>query len=380
MKRLLMLAVLMALVPCMAFAQQSQVFLSPMPDAVAEYLERISRFWTIEDYCEVDTPQGDYGFALIWQDGVRALLGFREEGGEMQPWMDSMAAVPQTRGEASFDQRAAGSQIRYFWDDEGAHAYASDGMNFGVHVLDEAREAVHSSVYYEWEHGVFRLKHYRIEFCDVDIVCDTLYFWDIGNGLRDTVQAWVEQDVRRVDMERLPRQALDVICSAEQPPVIPWSHEENALCAELQSFAPGKKYPVYRGPGEEYGRAGNGKASVSTNSWIQVFGEHDGWLMIQYALDDARCRVGWIPRNALPKQQQLSPLSMQGGEWCVLDAGCTLTDDPLRSQTALCVLPKGLSVECMAKLGYGWTYIRAKIDGETWWGFVPADLLGRELE
>jgi hypothetical protein len=37
------------------------------------------------------------------------------------------------------------------------------------------------------------------------------------------------------------------------------------------------------GTGEEYGEQ-EGKASVSTNDWIQGFWTENGWIMIQYAI------------------------------------------------------------------------------------------------
>lgn len=59
------------------------------------------------------------------------------------------------------------------------------------------------------------------------------------------------------------------------PMLIPSTMEPDALPqGEVIQFAKGKKYPVYAGPGTEYLRLGSGqKASVSTNDWIQVFGQ-----------------------------------------------------------------------------------------------------------
>ncbi|MFR5785697.1 MAG: hypothetical protein ACLUHE_00155 [Christensenellales bacterium] len=39
------------------------------------------------------------------------------------------------------------------------------------------------------------------------------------------------------------------------------------------------------GRGRDYPRAGNGKAAVGTNGWVQVFGQYEGWLLIQYHID-----------------------------------------------------------------------------------------------
>ena len=64
----------------------------------------------------------------------------------------------------------------------------------------------------------------------------------------------------------------------------------------LQSyeFMPDKQYSVYCGPGKEYGVAANGKAKVSTNGDIQLFGDENGYALIQYAINENKCRIGYI--------------------------------------------------------------------------------------
>ena len=74
-------------------------------------------------------------------------------------------------------------------------------------------------------------------------------------------------------------------------------------------FTSGQKFKVYQGPGEEYGQAGNGKAAVSTNDWIQVFGEENGWILIQYDINKDHMRIGWIKSSALPKKATVSRLT-----------------------------------------------------------------------
>jgi len=370
---------MLALLLCMLLdAACAQAYMSLPPEEVLAHLNSRFEAYTLEDYCEVlNTPDGDYGFALVNQQGVRVLLGFFRRDGAMECWMDSMDAVPQTERRASFYHYEAGTLLSYIWDQYHEHQYVTDGFNIGVSVPNEWYETTQSSTYYEWDHGTFRLKSYRNDFYDVDIVGDTLYFWDIGNGLRNTVQSRVETDIERVDFDQLPKEASDVVQTADKPPVIPWSHEAGALYAEPYVFTPGRKYPVYNGPGTQHLRAGEGKASVSTNSWIQVFGQYDGWLMIQYAISDDRCRIGWIPRNALPQTQYVQQLMFAEHDLYTLSETWMLTDDPLCSQTALCSVPGGSSVEGLARLGYGWMYVRAVVNGKTWYGFLPTDILGR---
>ncbi|MBQ7887433.1 MAG: hypothetical protein IJ313_11145 [Clostridia bacterium] len=373
MKRMICLLLALALLGGCALAQEE------MPQEVLEHIRNFYLAPQIEDYLALPgLPDGDYGFALVRENGMRELLGFRWKDGVMENWLDSSAAVPQTDRKAELFHYEDGTVIRYLWDTENEYAYVTQGDNVAVSIPDQWNETTESSVYYEWEGGAFRLRSYRNHFWDVDVFGDTYYFWDIGNGLRNVIDTDVPKDwnILTVDFDALPKRAEDVVQNASVEAVIPKAYGEDMLHAETYSFEPGQKYPVYNGPGKQYQRAGNGKASVSTNGWIQVFGEYDGFLMIQYAVGNERYRIGWIARDALPADCFVDTLPMQGGDWYTLSEDCVLTDDPLSSKASLCTLPKDALVESMASLGYAWTYVRVTIDGKTWWGFVPSELLG----
>lgn len=361
---------------CSALAQEADV-----PQDVLEYIQTTYQRPEIEDYLALPgLPDGDYGFVLVRYHGVRSLLGFRWRGGMMEIWLDSMGAVPQTDRRAAFYHYPEGTEIQYIWDDEHAYAYVTCGFNFGVSISDRWNETIESDVYYEWEGDTFHLRRYRNNFWDADVFGDTFYFWDIGNGLRNVVDSDVRRNwrIQDVSFECLPKRADEISQRADDPPEIPKTYEPGALSAQIYDFASGKKYSVYNGPGKQYQRAGGGKASVSTNSWIQVFGEHDGWLLIQYALSDMRCRIGWITREALPQDCFVEQLAFARGETYTLKEPWTLTDDPLCSHTVLCEVPAGTRVTGMTPLGSAWMYVRMEADGETWWGFLPKELLEQE--
>lgn len=377
MKKKVMLLTLFLVLLCACMPAQAEE--KAVPEEVQAYICTVYQEPEVEDYLALPSlPDGDYGFALVRSQGIRALMGFRWKDGQMENWLDSMGAVPQTDRKAALYNRKAGTQISYFWDSDDAHQYVSDGYNIGVSVPNEWYEATESEVYYEWMDGSFVLKQYRNHFYDVDIIGDTLYFWDIGGGLRNVIDTDVRQvqDILDVEFEKLPRRAGDISQRADDPPEIPHSYEEHALYAETYEFVPGCKYPVYNGPGTQYQRAGNGKASVSTNEWIQVFGEYDGWLMIQYAIDETRCRIGWITRDALPEDRHVDQLVFALEERYTLSDPGVLTDDPLCSHTALCSVPTDVFVEGAARLGDGWMYVRVTLNGIIWWGFLPTDILG----
>lgn len=367
---------LMLLAGGCALAQDTDV-----PKDVLEYIQETYQRPQIEDYLALSgLPDGDYGFALVRYQGIRVLLGLRWQGGMMEIWLDSMGAVPQTDRKAAFYHYPDGTEIQYIWDDENAYAYVTRGFNFGVSIPDRWNETIESDVYYEWEGDTFHLRRYRNDFWDADVFGDTFYFWDIGNGLRNVVDTNVRRNwrIQDVSFDCLPKRADEISQRAEDPPEIPKTYEIDALSAQTYSFAPGKKYPVYNGPGKQYQRAGNGKASVSTNSWIQVFGEYDGWLLIQYALSDMRCRIGWITRDALPEDSFVEQLVFAADDVYTLDKPLTLTDDPLCSHTVLCEVPAGKSVTGLKMMGYAWMYVCVEVDGEIWWGFLPKEMLGQE--
>ena len=120
-------------------------------------------------------------------------------------------------------------------------------------------------------------------------------------------------------------------------------------------FTSNKKYAVYSGPGENYFRSGNGKAAVSTNDWIQVFGRENGWIMLQYDITSDHMRIGWIQESALPKNANVSDVQFsQAKVWTKVSSN--LTDDPLFSAAAISAIPANTEVTRLATMGT-WTYV-----------------------
>ena len=58
---------------------------------------------------------------------------------------------------------------------------------------------------------------------------------------------------------------------------------QGTLNAEVTPFTPGQTYAVYSAPDSRSIRGAKGRARVSTNGWIQVFGAEGDWLLVQYA-------------------------------------------------------------------------------------------------
>ncbi len=139
-------------------------------------------------------------------------------------------------------------------------------------------------------------------------------------------------------------------------------------------FPAGKSYPVYYGPGEQYARCADGQASVSTNGWIQVLGEEDGWVMIHYGIDVSRGRIGWIhaslPDGVTAKRPRYEMIKQ------TITADCALTDDPLGAAQPIAYLAAGMKVLALADFGE-YFYIEMELDGQLVRGFVDIDCISK---
>lgn len=132
---------------------------------------------------------------------------------------------------------------------------------------------------------------------------------------------------------------------------------QGTLNAEVTPFTPGQTYAVYSAPDSRSIRGAKGRARVSTNGWIQVFGAEGDWLLVQYAITPEHCRIGYIDRNALPQDVVVPALTLEAVP-AIVSYDVSVTDDPLMSQTPLTRLTENTSVTALASMG-DWTYIEA---------------------
>lgn len=326
--------------------------------------------YVMEDYIRISgTSRGDYGFALMAQGRSRILLGYRDDGGGMAYWFRSAGAAPQGEGYAFFRRHTAGGTISAGNTDK---TYADD-LGFDVIRIDPEHEEYWSqSVSYHWHSGAFRLYAYM----DRDDGFERAYVTDSGVSYYNFTEdrklgraaGEVQRNLRYVSFSALPKTRGEARRTLSSAPQIP----EGGLSAQRIRFTGGRKYEVYQGPGEGYGRSGSGKASVSTNDWIQVFGREDGWIMIQYDITSDRMRIGWIRESALPGGAQAEALAFAPAA-AYTTRSVTLTDDPLFSRSAVLTLPEGAWVEWLATMG-DWAYIESST-GDLIRGFVPRSAL-----
>ena len=327
------------------------------PVAVLDHIGSRWPEYELEDYCEVrGTSQGDYGFALLHKGNERLLVGYHKENGEMRYWLKNAAAVPQGEPEAWF---AVASQRD------------GDGLGFTVIRLDDAGESYEQSVTYRWEDGGFRLTRYKK---------GTIYNNGIGDGFveffnesiweqQGIVYGEVQTDLRYVSFATLPgniEEGRRVLTAAPEV-------DAGAFTAQQVKFTGGQKFPVYTGPGKLFARSGNGKGLVSTNDWIEVYGEYDGYILIQYEISSSQYRFGWIEKGALPKGASIPAMRLNAGRnEQTLMQDVVLTDDPLVSQKAIAALKAGTQLSFLAHLDGAWEYVMVEVDGKMMCGFIPS--------
>lgn len=324
--------------------------------------------YVVEDYIEIlGTPKGDYVFALLTRGEERLLTCYElwdadnPEGTVMQCFT-AVNAAPQGSEPAHFERHVPGETDYHYQD------------NWGFDIRMGNRMAS-----YHFEGGDF----FRLDrFADGDAmngVCHIMdgpvIFYLDDNGESGTVYVSLMTDIRYVDYEALPK----TVKAAQAAPDIPpgnsfYDPRWNTLYAQALELDGGRNHEVYMGPGEQYGRAGNGKATVSTNSWVKGFGTYNGWTLILYHIGDGRYRIGWIDEDVLPKRHGLPQLRFNE-DWQETVAPCAIYDDPIGVNGEIVSLKAGTQVMNMAFFGHGWEYVCVKVDGKTYWGFVPTNFM-----
>lgn len=156
---------------------------------------------------------------------------------------------------------------------------------------------------------------------------------------------------------------------ASTAPVIP----TGTLSASLVTFTSNQTYAVYSAPDSKSIRGAKGRARVSTNGWIQVFGSDGDWILVQYDITDKHNRIGYIYKNALPKDVVVPELALTNVP-AVVNYDVAVTDDPLVSQTPLARLTENTSVTVLGTMG-DWTYIEGMENKVRFRGFVPTACL-----
>ena len=161
-------------------------------------------------------------------------------------------------------------------------------------------------------------------------------------------------------------------------PIIP------ELSSQIGKFPRNQRYEVYELiSGDSMVRAGNGKATVSTNGAVRVYALWKGDLLLEYSIDDGQHRIGWITTEALPASvlegvPELPYLrDPEENVYGVVHASAFLTDDPLHNQGRITYMNAGTSVYVLAQLDE-WYLVQGFVDKELRMGFIQQDKVDLE--
>ena len=193
----------------------------------------------------------------------------------------------------------------------------------------------------------------------------TYYKGGMSTETAGSAEGTIQRDIRYVSLPGIPKTLAEARSSLTVAPTLPASSE---LKVYPVNFTGAKKYDVYSAPDKSSVRGANGKAAVSTNGWIQVFGTEGDWVLIQYSIDVSHYRFGYISTKSLPKKASVPALNFQ--RTLVWTTGTVnLTDDPLYSRAAIASLPQNTQVTWLASMGE-WAYVEVR--GATYArGFIP---------
>lgn len=379
-KCLLCLVVLLlgALITCAGYAESGSI--DEIPQKVVDILDKkgVAK-QSLEDYVVVDQVAHtgfSHLFVLASKDGthhtVYHFTNSESDENSHLHWeyktsYDSLA--PQGKGPVCFyrhehyDRYGENGNVQLYDNPDGFMIYQINPQNqeeyiqgVNVHVIDKQFQIV------AW----FDMTSSPV--CSAYIKNRTLHYGDNANGKSyGTVTLYRTFDLT-TSFSSLPKTYKKAAEKYTEPASIPFGE----LKAELVKFTSNKKYAVYSAPDDNSLRASNNKAAVSTNDWIQVFGQEDDWILIQYAIDSDHYRFGYIPAKALPKKTNVRQLNFDAIQ-AYTTCSVTLTDDPLYSQSTLIVLSDSCPVTWLATMGE-WAYIESST-GDYLRGFVPAAAL-----
>ena len=153
------------------------------------------------------------------------------------------------------------------------------------------------------------------------------------------------------------------------------------LTGYVGQFPRGKTYEVYRGPGREFSRSANGKASVSTNDTIWIYGVRGDWMLISYGISGGHTRYGWISTAGLPESMlEFCPELVFPGDdgtdyvYATVRENARMVDVLDTDQDFIYPLQPGDSVHCLAEM-QGWVLVETYAYDEPYWGFVRRESL-----
>ncbi|MDO5435546.1 MAG: hypothetical protein Q4G19_04175 [Clostridia bacterium] len=134
--------------------------------------------------------------------------------------------------------------------------------------------------------------------------------------------------------------------------------------------------PVYSAPYSDAYRAANGKASCATNSYVDIGGYDNGWLMVRYETNNGSWRVGYIPpqyaRNVkTPMTPHFQYIRQVANEWISVSDNNLARND---RSSVIGTLEPGDVYYVLAYYDYydySQYYIEFEVNGQPARGFIP---------
>lgn len=304
-------------------------------------------------------------FVLVKADTTNTLYIFKNTKNGYTYWARTTDGVPQGAGRLEMynytGNVADGSHVKF------------NNPTIEIRYYDKSAGYPMYTVDYSRINGNWLLKNYADAKNDVVVAFkdDSLTYYTYGTEAKlGSVEGTFQRDIRYCGLRYIP---VSLKSAKNKLTVAPDLPSDSELVAENIKFTGGKKYAVYSGPGSDYLRGANNKAAVSTNDWIQVFGEDDGWILIQYAVNKDTYRFGYIDVKALPKNTAVKDLDFNTC-LAVTIADTGITDDPLHGGKALGAVPAGEDVLWFATMDT-WAYIETDINNVPVRGFIPSSAL-----
>ena len=202
---------------------------------------------------------------------------------------------------------------------------------------------------------------------------DYVYCRDLAYQRTQTVYGVYDTAFEAFNYRYFPRNAVEADALLTYAPVIPRNPGDPIAMprpVEL-NLRTGEKYDVFSAPGRSSYRPAKGKAVMSTNDWVQIFGVEDGWVLVQYDISSGQMRFGYVDASVLPRNASVPAL-----EWAEIPyrvvSETWLTDDPLNSCKTLMQLGAGDEVTCLATMG-DWLYVETTLSGKAVRGFIPVE-------
>ena len=278
--------------------------------ADVEASNRQSALWhypgyTIEDYRDgIDTPDRHFGLYLLSKGSKRVMLCYDLDGHADLCWAVS-DAIPQGKGEARIVLHCEQEQ-------QGLPFPCTCGK--GMSILREAAYApgvIEDEVSFCWIEDGFYLTGYMDrseggEYALLSPEGEAVYYDIEHGGMVGCADVCLLMQMDYVDFAGLPCTLERARKNPDIPPAIPQAAHPLwvKLNAQQMDFVSGRNLPVHMGPGSQFPRGGGNRASADTDHWIQVFGQKDGWLMIQYRESEERMRIGWVENDGVLKRRK----------------------------------------------------------------------------